>query len=197
MTDSLAWDAGHGPRVRCRASRRTRGHSGARGATRAVLPRAIASTPPTAPRGATSASGSTASRRSGATSAWPSSGCCAPARPRRRCGWRSRSHARCPGTHTRMRSGAGWHRRSTRRRHCPPSDARRASTGTACWRSLEGLFDEARISCEAALAAAREAHEPSVEAATLTALGRCAVLVADPDAVAVCGAAGGRRARRR
>jgi predicted ATPase/DNA-binding SARP family transcriptional activator len=53
----------------------------------------------------------------------------------------------------------------------------------------QGLFDDAREQLEAALAAAREAGEASVEAAVLAALGRRAVLVADDDASALCDAA--------
>ena len=52
---------------------------------------AIASTPRSRRRARIGANGSTGSRRSAATSAWRSSGCCAPARPTRRCAWRSRS----------------------------------------------------------------------------------------------------------
>ena len=72
--------------------------------------------------------------------------------------------------------------------------AERRATGLY-WNGMlalsQGLFDEAKDQLQAALAAAREAPEPSVEAAALTALGRCAVLVADADAVAVCDAAVG------
>ena len=53
----------------------------------------------------------------------------------------------------------------------------------------QGLFDDAREQLEAALATAREARQPSVEAAVLTALGRRAVLVAATDAEALCEAA--------
>jgi predicted ATPase/DNA-binding SARP family transcriptional activator len=53
----------------------------------------------------------------------------------------------------------------------------------------QGLFDDARAQLEAALAAAREAREPSVEAAVLAALGRRAVLVAAADAATLCDAA--------
>jgi predicted ATPase/DNA-binding SARP family transcriptional activator len=53
----------------------------------------------------------------------------------------------------------------------------------------QGLFEDARVQLEAALAAAREAGEPSVEAAALAALGRRAVLVAGPDAEELCRAA--------
>jgi predicted ATPase/DNA-binding SARP family transcriptional activator len=53
----------------------------------------------------------------------------------------------------------------------------------------QGLFGDALAQLEAALAAAREAGDPSVEAATLAALGRRAVLVAAPDAAALCDAA--------
>jgi predicted ATPase/DNA-binding SARP family transcriptional activator len=50
----------------------------------------------------------------------------------------------------------------------------------------QGSFDDARALLEAALAAAREAPEPVVEAASLSALGRRAVLVAAQDATAQC-----------
>jgi hypothetical protein len=50
----------------------------------------------------------------------------------------------------------------------------------------QGLFGTARVWLEAALAAAREMREPSVEAATLAAVGRGAVLVAAADASALC-----------
>jgi predicted ATPase/DNA-binding SARP family transcriptional activator len=50
----------------------------------------------------------------------------------------------------------------------------------------QGRFDDAQTQLEAALAAAREIAEPSIEAAALAALGRCAVLVAAPNAAAVC-----------
>jgi predicted ATPase/DNA-binding SARP family transcriptional activator len=53
----------------------------------------------------------------------------------------------------------------------------------------QGLFGRAESQLEAALAAAREAREPYVEAAVLTALGRRAVLVAAGDATALCDAA--------
>ena len=53
----------------------------------------------------------------------------------------------------------------------------------------QGLFDDAQAQLEAALAAAREAREPSVEAAALAALGRRAVLVAAADAPELCDAA--------
>jgi predicted ATPase/DNA-binding SARP family transcriptional activator len=53
----------------------------------------------------------------------------------------------------------------------------------------QGLFGDAETQLEAALAAAREAREASVEAAVLAALGRRAVLVAAPDAGALCDAA--------
>ena len=50
----------------------------------------------------------------------------------------------------------------------------------------QGLFGDAEAQLEAALAAAREAGDASVEAAVLAALGRRAVLVAAPDAAALC-----------
>ena len=50
----------------------------------------------------------------------------------------------------------------------------------------QGLFDDAGAQLEAALAAAREGSEASVEAAVLAALGRRAVLVAADDAAALC-----------
>jgi tetratricopeptide (TPR) repeat protein len=53
----------------------------------------------------------------------------------------------------------------------------------------QGLFDDAEAQLEAALQAAREADEPSVEAAALAALGRRAVLVAAADAQELCDAA--------
>jgi predicted ATPase/DNA-binding SARP family transcriptional activator len=53
----------------------------------------------------------------------------------------------------------------------------------------QGLFEDARAQLEAALAAAREAGERSVEAAALATLGRCAVLVAAADAASLCDAA--------
>ncbi len=72
--------------------------------------------------------------------------------------------------------------------------AERRATGRY-WNGMlalsQGLFDEAKNQLEAALEGAREAPEPSVEAAALTALGRRATLVADADAVAVCDAAVG------
>jgi predicted ATPase/DNA-binding SARP family transcriptional activator len=52
-----------------------------------------------------------------------------------------------------------------------------------------GLFGDAEAQLRDALAAAREAQEPSVEAAALAALGRRAVLVADANATALCDAA--------
>jgi predicted ATPase len=73
----------------------------------------------------------------------------------------------------------------------PPSVGRRA-TGLY-WDGMlalsQGLFDDARAQLEAALAAARDAGEPSVEAAAVTALGRRAVLVAAADASPLCDAA--------
>jgi predicted ATPase/DNA-binding SARP family transcriptional activator len=73
----------------------------------------------------------------------------------------------------------------------PPSTARRA-TGLY-WDGMlalsQGFFGDAQTQLEAALAAAREAREPSDEAAALAALGRRAVLVAAPDAAALCDAA--------
>lgn len=53
----------------------------------------------------------------------------------------------------------------------------------------QGLFGEAESQLDAALAAAREARDPYVEAAVLAALGRRAVLVAAGDATALCDAA--------
>jgi predicted ATPase/DNA-binding SARP family transcriptional activator len=53
----------------------------------------------------------------------------------------------------------------------------------------QGLFADAGVQLEAALAAAREADDLSVEAAVLAALGRRAVLVAAPDADELCDAA--------
>jgi predicted ATPase/DNA-binding SARP family transcriptional activator len=53
----------------------------------------------------------------------------------------------------------------------------------------QGLFDDAQARLEAALAAARDAREPSVEAAVLAALGRRALLVAAADAAELCDAA--------
>jgi predicted ATPase len=50
----------------------------------------------------------------------------------------------------------------------------------------QGRFDDAQTRLQAALAAAREIPEPSLEAAALAALGRCAVLVAAPDATGIC-----------
>jgi predicted ATPase/DNA-binding SARP family transcriptional activator len=73
----------------------------------------------------------------------------------------------------------------------PPSAARRASA--LYWDGMlalsQGSFGDAQGRLEAALAAAREAREPSVEAATLAALGRRAVLVDEPGAKALCEAA--------
>jgi predicted ATPase/DNA-binding SARP family transcriptional activator len=53
----------------------------------------------------------------------------------------------------------------------------------------QGLFEDAREQLEEALAAAREAGDPSVEAAVLSALGRRAVLVDAEDASSLCEAA--------
>ena len=53
----------------------------------------------------------------------------------------------------------------------------------------QGRFDDARGRLQEAVAAAREAAEPSCEAAALSALGRRAVLVAASDAAALCEAA--------
>ena len=53
----------------------------------------------------------------------------------------------------------------------------------------QGIFDEAKEQLEAALAVAREAGLPSVEAAVLASLGRRSVLVAAPDAEELCEAA--------
>jgi tetratricopeptide (TPR) repeat protein len=53
----------------------------------------------------------------------------------------------------------------------------------------QGLFDDAKTQLEAALAAAREADQPPIEASALAALGRRAVLVADVDAQELCEAA--------
>lgn len=53
----------------------------------------------------------------------------------------------------------------------------------------QGLLEDAQVELEAALAAARERREPSVEAAALGALGRRAVLVDAQDALAHCDAA--------
>jgi predicted ATPase/DNA-binding SARP family transcriptional activator len=69
-----------------------------------------------------------------------------------------------------------------------PSEALRASG--LYWQGAlalsQGLFRDAQEQLEAALAVAREAGESSVEAAALAALGRRAVLVAAPDADALC-----------
>jgi tetratricopeptide (TPR) repeat protein len=53
----------------------------------------------------------------------------------------------------------------------------------------QGLFGDSRVQLEAALAAAREAGDPSIEAAVLAALGRRAVLVDADDAQELCDAA--------
>jgi hypothetical protein len=53
----------------------------------------------------------------------------------------------------------------------------------------QGLFGDAQARLQAALAAAREAPDPSVEAAALAAIGRRGVLVSANDADAVCEAA--------
>jgi predicted ATPase/DNA-binding SARP family transcriptional activator len=53
----------------------------------------------------------------------------------------------------------------------------------------QGLFEDAHVELEAALAAAREGGDPSLEAATLAALGRRAVLVDAQDGIALCNAA--------
>jgi predicted ATPase/DNA-binding SARP family transcriptional activator len=70
----------------------------------------------------------------------------------------------------------------------PVSTARRASA--LYWDGQlalsQGRFTYARARLEAAVQAAREARDPAVETASLSALGRCAVLVADPEAARVC-----------
>jgi predicted ATPase/DNA-binding SARP family transcriptional activator len=53
----------------------------------------------------------------------------------------------------------------------------------------QGIFDDAKVQLEAALAAARASGRQNIEAAVLAALGRRAVLVADPDADELCEAA--------
>ena len=53
----------------------------------------------------------------------------------------------------------------------------------------QGLFDDAKVQLEAALAAARESGRQNVEAGALAALGRRAVLVAAPEAEELCEAA--------
>ena len=58
-------------------------------------------------RAPTGARGSRGWRASAATCAWRSSACCAPARPRTRCGSRSPSRAPCRGTRTRTTCAAG------------------------------------------------------------------------------------------
>jgi predicted ATPase len=74
----------------------------------------------------------------------------------------------------------------------PPTPANRA-TGLY-WSGMlalsQGLFEDAHAELEAALAASREGREASLEAATLAALGRRAVLVGAPDGAALCAAAG-------
>ena len=55
--------------------------------------------------------------------------------------------------------------------------------------ATQGLFDDAQARLEAALAAAREIGDASVEAAAMSALGRRAVLVDAEDAAALCDAA--------
>jgi predicted ATPase/DNA-binding SARP family transcriptional activator len=73
-----------------------------------------------------------------------------------------------------------------------PLSAERRATGLY-WDGMlalsQGRFDDAQGQLEAALAAAREARDPTVEAAVLAALGRRAVLVAAGDAAALCDAA--------
>jgi predicted ATPase/DNA-binding SARP family transcriptional activator len=73
----------------------------------------------------------------------------------------------------------------------PPSAERRASG--LYWDGIlalsQGLFGDAGAQLEAALAAAREAGDTSVEAAALAALGRRAVLVGAADAQPLCDAA--------
>jgi predicted ATPase/DNA-binding SARP family transcriptional activator len=50
----------------------------------------------------------------------------------------------------------------------------------------QGRFGDAQTQLQAALATAREIPEPPIETAALIALARCAVLVAAPDATAIC-----------
>jgi tetratricopeptide (TPR) repeat protein len=73
----------------------------------------------------------------------------------------------------------------------PAAAARRASA--LYWDGQLALsqarLDDARQRLEAALAVAREASEPAVEAAALTSLGRRAVVVAAPEATDICDAA--------
>jgi predicted ATPase/DNA-binding SARP family transcriptional activator len=70
----------------------------------------------------------------------------------------------------------------------PVSTARRASG--LYWDGRlalsQGRFTDAQARLEAALQAARDAHQPDVESAALAALGRRAVLVAAEDAVDIC-----------
>ena len=70
----------------------------------------------------------------------------------------------------------------------PVSTARRASA--LYWDGelalSQGRFPYARARLEAAVQAAREARDAAVETASLSALGRCAVLVADPEAARIC-----------
>ena len=70
-----------------------------------------------------------------------------------------------------------------------PAPAARRATALYWDGSLalsQGRFAYAQARLEAALAAARKASEPAVEAAALAALGRRAVLVAAPDAAEIC-----------
>jgi predicted ATPase/DNA-binding SARP family transcriptional activator len=84
----------------------------------------------------------------------------------------------------------GWLRQVLAARAQPPLERR--ATGLY-WDGVlalaQGLFGDAKAQLEAALTAAREAGELSVEAAVLAALGRRAVLVAAADAQELCDAA--------
>ena len=71
----------------------------------------------------------------------------------------------------------------------PPANRATALYWSGMLALSQGLFEDAQTELEAALEAAREGREPSLEAATLAALGRRAVLVGASDAAALCDAA--------
>ncbi len=193
---AAAGDARHRARVRRRARRRA-------SAALEAPPRArtSSSTPSARPRrrrAATGARGWPGWRASAATCGWRSSACCAPARREdalriaiafaRALPWDAHAHE----VRGWLAAGAG-----AARARAESAPRRRAVLGRAA-RALAGPLRRGRGAADARRSTRRRrSRTAALEAAALTALGRRAVLVADPSATGAVRGGGGARARRR
>ena len=120
---------------------------------------ATASASPRRPRAPTGATRWSGSRSSARTSASPTSGCCAPARPTRRCGSRSRFAEALPwDAHT--QEVRGWLAAACRTTGDAPALRATALYWDGRLAITQARFAEAEPRLRAALDAAREAGEP-------------------------------------